>query len=72
MVKFQVIQYSLDELVINIQSDPLTDEEKVIIKRELVEKFGKIKTSINNVFHISSSDTGKFKAIISYVTNPKQ
>jgi phenylacetate-CoA ligase len=72
LIKFQVLQTSIDNLVINIQSDPLTNEDKSLIEKELVEKFGRIKISINNVTNIPSSDTGKFKAIISYVTNPNQ
>jgi phenylacetate-CoA ligase len=72
LVKFQVIQNNINELVINIQSDPLTNDDKDFIKKEIIKKFGEICIIVNNVSAIPSSESGKFKAIISYVTNPNQ
>ncbi|MHC1703467.1 MAG: phenylacetate--CoA ligase family protein [Tenuifilaceae bacterium] len=72
LVKFQVIQNSINDLVINIISDPLTRDDKDFIKIEIVKKFGNINLIVNNVSAISSSESGKFKAIISYVSNPNQ
>lgn len=69
--KFQVIQSSLNELSISIQSDPLSEDDKSILIKELKSKFGDIQIAINNVPYISHSETGKFKAIISKVTNPQ-
>jgi len=65
--KFQVIQNSLDELIINFQSDPLLQTEKNTLRNILKEKLGEVNIIINNVDEIPGSDSGKFKAIISNI-----
>ncbi|OFX23715.1 MAG: hypothetical protein A2041_09575 [Bacteroidetes bacterium GWA2_31_9b] len=69
--KFQIIQKSLSEIVVNIQSDPLSENDKNILIDEIKAKLGEIHVVVNNVENIPHSETGKFKAIISYVTNPQ-
>ncbi|TFH39626.1 MAG: phenylacetate--CoA ligase family protein [Bacteroidia bacterium] len=67
MIKFQVIQESLSNLTINIQSDLLSQSEKNLLKKLVREKFGQINVDINNVDDIPKDKSGKFRAIISKI-----
>jgi phenylacetate-CoA ligase len=67
LIKFQVIQNNLNELVFNIQSDPLDKSEKETLIKILKNKLGDIHVSVNNVNNIPPDESGKFKAIISNI-----
>lgn len=67
LVKFQVIQNSINEIIFNIQSDPLDQSEKETIINILHNKFGIDNITVNNVNEIPSSESGKFKAVISNI-----
>jgi len=68
MIKFQVVQEPNLDILLKIQSDTLNSEDKNLLIRKIREKFGNIGVEIENVDAIPSGESGKFKAVISKLT----
>ena len=67
LVRFQVIQTNLDEIIVNLQCDKLNAEEKSTIEKNIKNKLGNIKVTIHVTDYIPFEKSGKFKAVISKI-----
>lgn len=72
IVEGQVIQHTLSEFELKIvASIPLSVKEKEILLSRMQSQLGDITLKITELDQIPRSENGKFKAVISYVTQEK-
>jgi phenylacetate-CoA ligase len=72
IVEGQVIQHTLSEFELKIvASIPLSTKEKEILLSRMQSQLGDITLKITELDQIPRSENGKFKAVISYVTQDK-
>ena len=67
VMRAQVVQDSLHDFTVNVETDGLTNDERESIKKRLESQLGKIHLQINEVKQIPVGNNGKFKAVISKV-----
>jgi phenylacetate-CoA ligase len=72
MIKFQVIQNEPGVMTINLVSDTLDENDKSNIAGRVREKLGPMRVNINNVNDIPHDQSGKFRAVISGLSNYKE
>jgi len=65
--KFQVIQHEIDKLEFLLESENLSNKEKSLLKQSIQKVLGKIEVDIKTVNHIPNLQTGKYRAVISYI-----
>ncbi len=73
LVAGQLIQHSLDDFTINLQVDNQfnrSDSEK-LIRRRLISQLGEVKVRFEYPVKIPLGPNGKFRAVISELTNPR-
>lgn len=70
IIEGQIIQHSITVFEIKlVLTKPLTNEEKQIISKRMESQLGKIQINITPVDFIPRTKSGKFKAVISHVSN---
>jgi phenylacetate-CoA ligase len=67
VVKAQVVQETVADFTVNVQTNGLTSEERNIISRRMESQLGNVKVNINEVNEIPVGINGKFKAVISKI-----
>ncbi|HEX8278377.1 MAG TPA: hypothetical protein VF540_06760, partial [Segetibacter sp.] len=68
VVKGQVIQEDMTNFIVNVQTNGLTEGEKVLIAKRMETQLGNIHLTINEMSNIPVGNNGKFKAVISKLT----
>ncbi len=65
VVKGQVIQEALDRFTLNVMTEGLTSDERMVLGKRMESQLGEIKLTINEMADIPVQKNGKFKAVIS-------
>ncbi len=65
--KFQIVQFSRNNLLIRLESNPLSEEEKKFLITDIKNKIGDLTIEFSYNSKIENTNTGKYRAVINKI-----